>query len=190
MGRTLYLIETRAKYAFECPACKRRIPRGTPHFRHDPYPYDRVFRGHPTTHWCFQCITAAGPSPKDPIGRIRVPVVRVLGRPATHDENQLPLFAPLRIELVGMLESVRYSRRSSLRTLLSSMRLRRKNSRNSFVIVFLQWDLNRIRSVLQTERMVASIFFFGHDCSNPFPFWELPKLSIIVIHRLKRDQQQ
>jgi len=100
MSATLYLIETRARSEYTCPACRRRISRGTLHFRHDPFPAARIFRGEPTTHWCRECILASDPEPKDLITqRIRVPVFRVI-RPIP--DEQLPLFVPLRVELVGI----------------------------------------------------------------------------------------
>lgn len=102
MSITLYLIETRAKNEYTCPACLRKIPRGTMHFRHDPHPAARMYRGQPTTHWCRECILAANPGPKErPTRRIRVPIVRVMP-PSSSEKAQLPLFAPLQVELIGI----------------------------------------------------------------------------------------
>jgi hypothetical protein len=105
MSITLYLIETQARNEYICPACLQKIPKGVLHFRHDPYPAARRFRGESTTHWCRQCIMASDPGPKERItGRIRIPVFRVMGRqsPAVEAQLPLPLFAPLRVELVGI----------------------------------------------------------------------------------------
>lgn len=113
MSINLYLIETRAKARYVCPGCGREIPQGAFHFRHDPHPGARQFRGQPTTHWCSECIAASRPGPKEvPTGRIRVPAVRVLGRSLTErehatlrssppaDRSELPLFRPVQVELV------------------------------------------------------------------------------------------
>jgi hypothetical protein len=126
MSATLYLIQTRARSDYICPACQRKIPRGSLHFRHDPYPLARVYRREPTTHWCRQCILASDPSPQDPeTGRIRVPAVLVTHRasqepvrelpplepiPAPHGTNrasrelvtQLPLWTPIQVEFIGI----------------------------------------------------------------------------------------
>lgn len=105
MATTLYLLETRARNDYECPACRRKISRGTRHFRHDPHPYARMYRGHSISHWCYDCIMAASPAPKEFVtGRIRIPVVQVV---PTKDPNQvpcdfsdLPLFAAAKVQLV------------------------------------------------------------------------------------------
>jgi restriction endonuclease Mrr len=59
----------------------------------------------PTTHWCRECILASNPGPIDSVTkRIKVPIVRV-GRQAPRLSSkaiQLPLFAPLRVELIGI----------------------------------------------------------------------------------------
>lgn len=103
MSVTLYLVESRARNEYTCPSCLRKIPRGVPHFRHDPHPAARVFRGQPTTHWCRQCILASDPGPKErTTGRLRIPIVRVLNRVLPFEEEQLPLFAPLKVELIGI----------------------------------------------------------------------------------------
>src|SRR3712207_5997329 len=99
MPETLYLIETRARREYICPACRGRIIRGARHFRHDPHPYARLFRGQPTTHWCRECIIASDANPKEQTtGRIRVPTVRVMGQTAPTEDAQLSLWAPLRVE--------------------------------------------------------------------------------------------
>ena len=101
MSRTLYLIQTRARYDYECAGCHQSIARGTPHFRHDPYPYSRMYRGHKTTHWCRDCILASAPGPKDAItGRIRVPALAVISLVVS--ENNRPLLEPVRVELIGI----------------------------------------------------------------------------------------
>lgn len=103
MSETLYLIETKARNDYICPACKRRIPRGSLHFRHDPFPAARMFRGQLTTHWCRECVLASSPSPKEFVtGRVRVPIVRVMNQSPSSTETQLSLFALLRVELVGI----------------------------------------------------------------------------------------
>lgn len=103
MASTLYLIETRAQRNYVCPACKQPIPKGSLHFRHDPHPRARVFRGEPTTHWCRECITTSLPSPTDLITkRIRIPAIRVTNGLLSTGEEQLPLFNPLRIQLFGI----------------------------------------------------------------------------------------
>ncbi len=100
--KTLYLIETRAKRDYTCPSCQRVIYRGDLHFRHDPFPAAQSFRGEKTTHWCRDCIISSATGPKDPITRrLRIPVVRVV--PAIRiGDSQLPLFRPLRVNLVGV----------------------------------------------------------------------------------------
>jgi len=101
MARTLYLIEARAKSDYTCPACRQPIARGALHFRHDPYPYSRAYRGHKTSHWCCDCISASAPGPKDWItGRLHVPAVAVISRSMA--ETAHPPFEPLRVELVGI----------------------------------------------------------------------------------------
>lgn len=103
MSMTLYLIETRARYEYICPACSRIIPRGALHFRHDPHPYARLFRGQSTTHWCHQCISASEPGPKErTTGRLRVPIVRVMRRSPFSAQAELPLFTPLQVSFVGV----------------------------------------------------------------------------------------
>lgn len=94
----LYLIETRARKMYACAACQRAIPPGTIYFRHDPYPSARMYRGQKTSHWCFDCITASDPGPKDSItGRLRIPAVRVFV-----PSRQPELLQPVKIEIVGV----------------------------------------------------------------------------------------
>lgn len=101
MGTTLYLIETRAQNTYTCAACNNIIPRGTRHFRHDPYPYARAYRGQKVTHWCRDCILASQPAAKDTITkRIRVPALRVLSQAI--DGPNVMRIEPLRVELVGV----------------------------------------------------------------------------------------
>jgi hypothetical protein len=117
MATTLYLIETRAQRNYVCPACQQGIPKGALHFRHDPHPRARIFRGEPTTHWCRECIRASLPHSMDGITRrLRVPAVRVMSHSSVPGELQLPLFNPLRIELVeiGRILSEQLSKESSL----------------------------------------------------------------------------
>jgi hypothetical protein len=103
MATTLYLIETRARRTYLCPACQQSIPKGTLHFRHDPHPRARIFRGEPTTHWCRECIRGSFPDSMDGITRrLRVPAVRVMSHSSVSGDLQLPLFNPIRIELVGI----------------------------------------------------------------------------------------
>jgi len=103
MSATLYLIETRARSDYICPGCMHGIPRGSLHFRHDPFPAARMFRGEPTTHWCRECILSSDLGPKDQItGRIRVPAVRIMERASQAREIQLPLLAPLQVQLIGI----------------------------------------------------------------------------------------
>lgn len=78
MAETLFLIETRAKYDYICSACQKQILRGSRHFRHDPHPHARIFRGQMTSHWCAECIEAV-PTHVDRITkrrRIRITSVR------------------------------------------------------------------------------------------------------------------
>lgn len=106
MGNTLYLLETRAKADYTCPACNRVIPKGSLHFRHDPHPSARRYRGQKITHWCGECIAAAGPAPEERVTRrIRVPALRVL----TQSRGDFEQLQPLRVELVsvGRLLSVK-----------------------------------------------------------------------------------
>lgn len=110
MSESLYLIETRARMDYTCSGCGNLVLKGGWHFRHDPFPAARIHRGLKVTHWCRDCILAVEPAPKDRItGRIRVPVVQVINHsriiePVQHPSTQmeLPLFTPLRIELVGI----------------------------------------------------------------------------------------
>lgn len=103
MSATLYLIETRARNEYTCPACMRKISRGALHFRHDPHPAARMYRGEPTIHWCRECILTSNSGPIDSITkRIRVPAVRVVRQVSHARDVQLPLFAPLRVQLVGI----------------------------------------------------------------------------------------
>jgi hypothetical protein len=113
MGRTLYLIEARARDNYECSGCHQPIVRGTRHFRHDPYPYSRMYRGHKTSHWCSDCILASAPGPRDGItGRIRVPALVVVSHATP--ENYSPWLEPLRIELIGIGRALSEQLRSNL----------------------------------------------------------------------------
>lgn len=96
---TLYLIQTRAAHSYTCAACGGSIGRGNLHFRHDPFPAARIFRGQRTTHWCCKCILASDPEPPDPItGRIRIPAIQVLGASSSSQQT----IQPIRIEVVGV----------------------------------------------------------------------------------------
>ena len=96
-GPTLYLLETRAKYDYQCAACQRAIMRGTQHFRHDPFPAARMHRGQRVSHWCRDCILAATAESKDRItGRLLVPAVRVMGEATSH------ALEPLQIHVIGV----------------------------------------------------------------------------------------
>ncbi len=90
MAKSLYLIETRARQDFTCPACKRLIPRGSPHFRHEPHPYARVFRGEKRSHWCYECITAT-PSVRDEVGRLWIKPASLVQAHANQRSIQLAL---------------------------------------------------------------------------------------------------
>lgn len=102
MSETLYLIESRAQRDYVCPSCQRSIRQGSKHFRHDPFPAARFFRGQPTTHWCVDCIAATPGGQYDSITRrIRIPIVNVRqGEPLEEPEEQLPLFRLLHINVV------------------------------------------------------------------------------------------
>ena len=103
MAETLYLIEARARNEYRCSACQRRIQQGSYYFRHDPHPMARRARQKQTTHWCHDCIAASAPGPKDPVGRLWVPTVRVLNPvQASARQDELPLLNPLRVELIGI----------------------------------------------------------------------------------------
>ena len=103
--KRLYLTETRAKAGFICPSCQRQFSRGVLHFRHDPYPANRMFRGEQTSHWCRDCILSSPGAVKDSTtGRTGMPFVTV----ATESravERSLPLLELLRVELIRV-ESV------------------------------------------------------------------------------------
>lgn len=117
MGATLYLIETRARKEYTCPACLQKISKGTLHFRHDPHPAARIYRGEPTTHWCRECIFASNPGPKEFVTkRIRVPIIRVMRKSLLEVDAQLPLFALLRVELIdiGQILSEQLAKEQSL----------------------------------------------------------------------------
>jgi Restriction endonuclease len=100
MGITLYLLETRAKNDFVCPACHQTIERGTRHFRHDPIMYAQMYRGQRRSHWCRECILSCEPGPKDTITqRLRVPAVRVMSRSVGGAGVEL---LPARVQYVGV----------------------------------------------------------------------------------------
>lgn len=100
---TLYLIESRAARTYLCAACGGRIPRGTQHFRHDPFPPARIHRGQKTSHWCYECILASNPGRPDPITRrLRVPVVQVLSASNSGE----PRVQPIRIDIVGVASAL------------------------------------------------------------------------------------
>lgn len=98
MAKTLYLLETKARKAYACTGCGASIAKGDAHFRHDPHPYARQYRGEPTTHWCYECVAAVEVVKEQITGRVRVPMVRVLsaraGEPST--------IALARVELIGV----------------------------------------------------------------------------------------
>jgi hypothetical protein len=72
MSKTsLYLIQTRARWGYQCFGCGKPIPSRTVYFRHDPHPYARMSRGEQRTHWCVKCIASA-PGVRDQVGRIWV----------------------------------------------------------------------------------------------------------------------
>ena len=104
MPERLYLIQTRAQRDYVCPGCGDRIRRGSQHFRHDPFPAGSIYRNASTTHWCFDCISGSPGAVADSITRrIKLPIVNV--RPGTRRRDmdlELPLFQPLRIELVDV----------------------------------------------------------------------------------------
>lgn len=110
MGTTLWLLETRAKNDYKCPACGGQIAKGSVHFRHDPHPFARTRRGQKITHWCRECIVASSPGSKDTITRrIRVPAFRVLSRSLECQNSDCVEI--LRVELisVGALLSTKLS---------------------------------------------------------------------------------
>lgn len=79
MTRTLYLIRSNAAGTYLCDACGTPIPRGRSHFRHDPHPYARFYRGETSLHLCVDCVLGANPpAPEMPTGRIRIPAVQVM----------------------------------------------------------------------------------------------------------------
>lgn len=103
MSETLYLIQSRAQRDYRCPACQRIIRGGEQHFRHDPFPAAKIHRGVQTTHWCFECISRSPGAIRDGItGRIRMPIVNVQPSQLPRDSQQddLPLFRPLRVEFI------------------------------------------------------------------------------------------
>jgi hypothetical protein len=118
MSITLYLIETKARTTYACVGCGREIRLGALHFRHDPHPFARQFRGQPTTHWCRECILASHPGPKELVtGRIRVPAVKVLGRPLSEEQHvalsegrrrtsDIQLLRPVRVHVVDVSDAL------------------------------------------------------------------------------------
>ncbi len=100
MGITLYLLETRAKSEYVCPACDKTILRGTAHFRHDPIMYAQMHRAQRRSHWCRECILACDPGPKEKITqRLRLPAFRVMTRSSKGTAIKL---LPIRVECVGV----------------------------------------------------------------------------------------
>jgi len=100
---TLYLIQARAASTYLCDACGLPIPRGTGHFRHDPHPFARHYRGEKTLHFCRGCIVGADPDMPDKItGRIRVPAVQVMDRGRSDRQVEQLQLEPVRISLVGV----------------------------------------------------------------------------------------
>lgn len=95
---TLYLLETRAAKAYQCSGCVETIAKGTMHFRHDPHPMARLHRGEKYSHWCRNCVMATDPGPKEHVTH------RLFVRRADiqRADQQLSLFDPVRIELVGV----------------------------------------------------------------------------------------
>jgi len=97
---TLYLIETRARKTYACGACQKVIRPGTIYFRHDPIAQARIHRGQKSSHWCFDCIIASNPGPKDGItGRLWVPAVKV-----STPSSELESLQPMQIAVVGIGE--------------------------------------------------------------------------------------
>jgi len=97
MSETLYLIESRARTRYICPACGKIIAAGEIHYRHTPHPAAWIHRGKRGSHWCRQCISASTTNPIDSITRrLRVPAVRVLESSASHSVE------PIRVELIGI----------------------------------------------------------------------------------------
>lgn len=103
---TLWLLETRAAKQCTCAGCKRIIQKGEVHFRHDPHPRARQFRGERITHWCTTCIEPKRYAPKEFVtNRIRVPVVNIIGS-HDHSDRQLSFFAPVKIECIDVAASL------------------------------------------------------------------------------------
>ena len=99
---TLYLLETRAAKTYQCSGCGATIPRGMMHFRHDPHPMARRHRGERYSHWCRNCILSASPGPEEQVTHrlfVSRDAIRSMNTP---DTGQLPLFDPVRVELVGV----------------------------------------------------------------------------------------
>jgi len=117
---TLYLLETRAAKTYQCSGCGETIQRGTMHFRHDPYPMARLYRGEKYSHWCSKCVMATNPGPKQQVTH-RLYVRRADIQPAHgSDLVQLSLFDPVRIKLIGIGRSLS-ERISGNPTLIHSM---------------------------------------------------------------------
>ncbi len=110
MGNTLWLLETRAKNDYRCPACGRQIVKGSVHFRHDPHPFARTRRGQKITHWCSDCIAGSSPGSKDAITRrIRVPALRVLSRSLEGQNSERVELVRIEVISVGELLSAQLS---------------------------------------------------------------------------------
>ncbi len=103
---TLYLLETRAAKTYQCSGCGETIPRGTMHFRHDPYPMARLHRGEKYSHWCQKCVMATNPGPKEILTHRlfvrRADIQRIQGLNLV----RLSQFDPVRIEVVGIGRSL------------------------------------------------------------------------------------
>lgn len=79
VGKTLYLTKARAQRQYVCAGCGSNIAKGTQHYRHEPHPFARQYRGEERSHWCHECITSVD-TITDQVGHIYVPLVRVLDR--------------------------------------------------------------------------------------------------------------
>jgi len=99
MAKTLYLVPSRARYLYQCVECKSIIRPRTSYFRHEPYPYGRMYRGEQVLHFCTSCVESSDPQLDTITGNYRVPAVRIFKSSGTGSREAL---LPLQAEIFGI----------------------------------------------------------------------------------------